>query len=242
MDPNLEFDEKTICLLSRYKLLRPMIRQVILEQFAATIELSEGEIAAEVNKFMKSQGLENENDYDLFLKINHITEEALLAQILSPPRIKRIIESNYLQKAESRYLDRKSDLDSVVYSLIRVRNEELARELYLQIFEDGMDFGELARRYSEGPERKTRGIVGPVSLSQAHPALTERLKTRAVGEIIEPFKAETWWLVARVEDREAAEFDRDIAIKMASELFEEDVEQSTEEAMNAISKLKIETV
>ncbi len=71
-------------------------------------------------------------------------------------------ESNFAAKAEARFLERKNELDQVVYSLLRLENSFLARELYLQIESGESNFADLAKRYAEGPERNTNGIVGPV--------------------------------------------------------------------------------
>ena len=84
-------------------------------------------------------------------------------------------------------LERKNELDQVVYSLLRLENSFLARELYLQIEAGESNFADLAKRYAEGPERNTNGIVGPVSLTQAHPILVEKLRVAQPGVLLEPF-------------------------------------------------------
>ena len=48
-------------------------------------------------------------------------------------------------------------------------------------FADSTEFG-------QGPEAKTKGVVGPVPLNQAHPALSERLRTSQPGQLLEPFR------------------------------------------------------
>ena len=80
---------------------------------------------------------------------------------------------------------------------------------------------DLAAQYSQGPEAETKGIVGPVSMRQAHPALSERLRTSQPGQLLEPFSIEQWWLVARLERYEAARFDQATEEQMTTELFEE---------------------
>ena len=75
----------------------------------------------------------------------------------------------------------------------------LARELYLRIEGNEANFGDLAETCSEGPERKSKGIIGPVSLTQAHPILAEVLRTTKPGELKHPFQLGEWWLVLRLE-------------------------------------------
>lgn len=68
----------------------------------------------------------------------------------------------------TRFLQIKDRLDTVVYSLIRTRDFDLADELYLRLTEDGCSFEELAH-FSEGPERGWGAQVGPCPLNQGHP-------------------------------------------------------------------------
>jgi len=239
---NLEIDQNTIYLLSRARLLKPYIRQLALARNIEAVKLSDEEIATALQEFMKSQELATAADFELFLRINHLREEDLLELATEPIKVNQLIASNYLPKAETRYLQRKAELDVVVYSLIRVSSEELARELFLQITEDGIELGLLSSQYSEGPEKATRGVVGPVPISRAHPKLTERLKTRAIGELIEPFAIEHWWIIARVEHRVSTEFNNEIAWKLATELFEEDISNQTSDELKILSKMHGETL
>jgi parvulin-like peptidyl-prolyl isomerase len=125
-----------------------------------------------------------------------------------------------------------------VYSLLRLEDAGLARELYLRINEGESDFAELAARYAEGPERTTRGVVGPVPLMQAHPVLAERLRTATPGVLMEPFRIEKWWLVVRLESFTPATLNDDTAEQMARELFEEVVEEAVLQRINQLIPLR----
>ena len=79
------------------------------------------------------------------------------------------MREQFAPKAEARFLERKNELDQVVYSLLRLKSRFLAQELYLQIESGESNFADLAKRYAEGPERNTNGIVGPVALNPGPP-------------------------------------------------------------------------
>ena len=64
-------------------------------------------------------------------------------------------------------------------------------------------------------------------MRQAHPALSERLRTSQPGQLLEPFNIEQWWLVARLERYEAARFDANTSDQMTTELFEEWIQKET---------------
>jgi hypothetical protein len=97
------------------------------------------------------------------------------------------------------FLRRKAEFDRAIYSLLTLRDAELAAELYLQIKEGEALFSDLASRFSEGPEKHTGGLLGPVPLSQPHPALAKLLQVSKPGQLWPPKKLEGCWLLVRLE-------------------------------------------
>ena len=148
-------------------------------------------------------------------------------------RLERVIRrqeymrDRFAPKAEARFLERKNELDQVVYSLLRLADSFLARELYLQIESEESNFADLAKRYAEGPERNTNGIVGPVSLTQAHPLLVEKLRVAQPGVLLEPFRVADWWLVVRLERYSPATFTPEVSDRMCREMFDAWIEEET---------------
>ena len=155
------------------------------------------------------------------------TEEDVLGRLQHVVRRQHFIRERFSPKAEARFLERKNELDQVVYSLLRLENSFLARELYLQIESGESNFADLAKRYAEGPERNTNGIVGPVSLTQAHPSLVEKLRVAQPGVLLEPFRIADWWLVVRLERYSPATFSDEISDRMCQEMFDAWIAEQT---------------
>jgi parvulin-like peptidyl-prolyl isomerase len=152
-------------------------------------------------------------------------------------RVQLHCQQHYGAKAEARFLERKHQLDQVVYSLLRVRSKGLARELFLQLQDGESNMADLSTQFSEGPERATRGIVGPVPLAQAHPQLMERLRTAPAGELQEPFQVDQWWLVVRLESLRPASFDQRMSLQMSQELFDQWLEQEVDRKVDQLRSL-----
>ncbi|MEB3331070.1 MAG: peptidylprolyl isomerase [Synechococcaceae cyanobacterium] len=123
-------------------------------------------------------------------------------------------------EAELRFLERKLDLDHVIYSMIRVRDKDLIDELHQQIREGEADFSDLAPRHSEGNERFHLGRIGPLPLSAAHPLLLDRLRSAQVGQLLPPFLLVDVWVMIRIESFLPAELDDAMRQRMIGELFE----------------------
>ena len=217
----LKLRQETITWLAEHRLLREAIQAHVMDSVSANVTLSEEEQQSWFQYFSQQNNLQTQDDVDNFCRFNFLTSESLANNALLPAKLQKLWMSEFGAKAEAHFLKRKDMLDQVVYSLIRLGDAGLARELYLKILEGDSDFGDLAQEYSDGPERKTRGIVGPVPLNQGHPNLVQRLRSNPEGSLLEPFQVESWWLVVKVEQKVPATFNEDIQIAMARELFEE---------------------
>jgi len=210
--------------LARQQLLLPLLRQAVASQAVAGVELSGEERTQAIQQWTNQYNIRSAEQLQAHLQNQVLTEADATWQAELPVRISRHCQQHFLHRAENRFLARKNQMDQVIYSLLRVEDGALARELYLRIAEGEADFAELAAAYAKGPERATRGVVGPVPLLQAHPALSELLRTSKPGQLRPPLQIEQWWLVVRMENLRSASFDDEMQQRMAKELFDEWVE------------------
>lgn len=215
-------------LLARHQLLLPLLRQTVLAEALEGVTLSAEDQQQAKKAWLQQKGIQSPEQLEAHLANHGMVEEDALWQAELPLRIRQHCQDQFLHRAEQRFLSRKQQLDSVIYSLLRVRGEALAHELYLRIAEGEADFAELATSYAEGPEQATRGVVGPVPLIQAHPILANVLRTSQPGELRPPFPIEQWWLVVRLESLQPASFDDAMQSRMTHELFEEWVEEEVQ--------------
>lgn len=217
-----------VTLLRRHGLLEPLVRAEVVAEAVADVRLTPEEETQALEQFCAKQKLGNEDALAAFLDKEGLSQRELLWKLTLPVRVKRHSQEHFRHKAEARFLERKHQLDRVVYSMLRVRDGFLARELYLRISEGEANFADLAAEYSQGKERNTKGIVGPVPLMQAHPVLAEMLRTSKPGELRQPFQLEDWFLVVRLEAYQPASLDPGTEAQMAMELFEQWAREQSE--------------
>ena len=156
-------------------------------------------------------------------------------------RLKKYCKDNFSHQIEARFLKRKSQLDIVVYSLIRVKDFNIAYELYLRIQGKEANFGDLAKEFSLGPERDSRGIVGPVFINQSHPELKGLIRCHKKDELIPPFRIDSNWLIVRVESITEVTLNEEMEDFLQKELFENWIsEKSTEEMKILFNKFNID--
>ena len=216
-----DLSPETLALLRRHNLLQPLARAELLSETVKTVDLSSDQRDQIWNNFKSENKLDNTELFEAYLKNNGLRENDLRWQLELSTRAQIYSQKHFQHKAEARFLARKEQLDKVVYSLLRLQDRYLARELYLRISGGEADFADLAANYSQGLEAKTKGLIGPVPMTQAHPALSERLRTSQPGQLLQPFQIDQWWLVVRLERYDAAQFDDNTRQRMAQELFQE---------------------
>jgi parvulin-like peptidyl-prolyl isomerase len=226
-DPLEALPAEALDLLRRHNLLRKLVERQVVAEAVGSDPLDSEEQEQARQQFLRSNSIADKEALARFMAGNGLARSDLDHMVEMPVRIRRHCLEHFQHKAEARFLSRKNQLDRVVYSLLRIKDGFLARELYLQIAAGEANFADLAARYAEGPEKATHGIIGPVPLIQAHPILAERLRIATPGVLQEPFQVAEWWLVVRIENYSPASFDAAMAEQMAAELFDEWVQEET---------------
>ena len=222
-------------LLKRFNLLSPLVEQMVTSEAIAAVEVSEDQLEEARLGLLQQRGYDGMEQWAELLEELQRSEEDVLDRLRFGIRRRSFIQERYEPKAETRFLERKNELDQVVYSLLRLENRFLARELYLQIESGESNFADLAKSYAEGPERNTNGIVGPVSLTQAHPTLVEKLRVSQPGVLLEPFRISDWWLVVRLERYSPATFTDEVSDQMCREMFDAWIDEETATSLDQLS-------
>ena len=215
-------------LLQRFDLLHPLVEQMVTQAVLADVEISDEDLDQARLELLQQRGYGRLEQWSELLNEIGRSHQEVVDRMAAVIRRQSLMREQFAAKAEARFLDRKHELDQVVYSLLRLESNFLARELYLQIESGESNFADLAKRYAEGPERNTNGIVGPVSLTQAHPDLVEKLRVSKPGVLLEPFKISNWWLVVRLERFSPATFTDDVSDRMCREMFDAWVSEQTD--------------
>ena len=211
--------KESLILLKRNNLLKPLIRAELTDEILSKVELEENTKRSITKDFFDRSGIQSENDFKSFLIKNNITQSDFEKKILFETKLNTYSLKEFSNKIDSYFLERKQFLDVVIYSLIRVSDLFMAKEIYQRIIEEEDDFGDLAIKYSEGIEKKTRGIIGPIPLIQGHPQLVEQLPKFKPGDVQAPMFLDQSYLIIRVESFEPVKLDNFMREKMAQEIF-----------------------
>lgn len=207
-------------LLSRYQLMPQFLRNIILDQAIADISCTEEEQKTAIKEFEKQQQITSAQAREAWLLHQGMTLAQMEGLAIRPVLLEKFKFATWERKVDTYFMTRKTTLDQVVYSLIRTKDIGLAQEIYFRIQEGEQSFTELAREYSQGAEAKTGGLLGPVPLSQPHPAISKLLSVSKPGQLWPPRPLAEWFVIIRLEKLIPAQLDQPMRRRLLDELFE----------------------
>lgn len=197
--------DQIISALVQYKLLEPLVGQVLLDDVIQEVLLSKQEL---FNALGGGANAPLPEDFESFIiqwcEHNGIAPDYLNAVLLRELRVEKFKHLYFAEQVESEFLRAKSTFDQVEYSLIQLTDLSLAQELYFHLRDDGADFARLARLYSVGSEREMEGWIGPVPMSTLPVEIANLFRGGQLGAIYGPVPiADRFWVV-RLERLTAA--------------------------------------
>lgn len=213
--------EEVIPLLASYQMLPQLLQEILIDQAIATTECTPEEKDAACQQFYAQNNLTSDESRQAWLQQHGMTIDQLEARATRGVKIEKFKQATWGPKLESYFLNRKGQLDRVIYSLIRTQDLGIAQEIYFRVLEGEQSFAELARTYSQGPEAQTDGLIGPVELSVPHPTLAQMLSISQPGQLWAPTRVGEWLVIVRLERFVPAQLDDAMRRRLLNELFNE---------------------
>jgi hypothetical protein len=213
--------EELVSLLQKFWMIPQLQRELILDAELAAINCSQEEIFGAYKDFYQKYQINSDDDRAAWLKRNNCSLEQFEHSVLRTLKLDRFKQLTFNGKVDSYFLQRKSQLDRAVYSLLRVKDPHLAQELFFRIQAGEATFSELVERYSGGQEAESGGVVGPHELSVPHPILAQKIATLKPGQLAPPLQIADWFVVVRLEKYLPAQLDKAMRARSIDELYEQ---------------------
>ena len=229
-------------LLSQSNLIKPLIKNLLINEYIKDIQLTD-EVQNSITKdFYKSKRLLSTKDINSFLKSEGKSHKGIIKEACLNKKIQIYSLNRFEQDIDDHFIKRQKDLDQYIYSLIRVKDANLANELYFQIEGKEYDFAEIASIYSEGQEKYSRGIIGPMNLTETHPILRKHLMSSENRVIEYPINIEEYWVITRIEEFWPARLDSTMKDRMSIELFQIDIEKKAKSILMQYKLIKSKSI
>jgi parvulin-like peptidyl-prolyl isomerase len=211
--------EQIFPLITRCRLVSQLARELVLTAALQHHEITAAEHLNACKKFYREHQINTEQDLEQWLQQEHLERSDLVDLIDRDLRLHKFKIAQWEHQIASYFCQRKSQIDRVVFSMIRVKELDIAEELYFRLLTKESSFAELAPRYSTGMEAQTKGINGPVELGQIEPALANLLTTSQPAEVQPPLCINDWWLVVQLEVILPVQLNEQIRQRLTEELF-----------------------
>lgn len=209
-------DEELQALVRRMELTSSLIRRQLEEQIIELVALPSDWLDKAVVDIRGDQML------DSFLAQKGWSESDLLTHVARPEALRRFAAQRFGPGLEDCFLSSKGGRDQVIYSLLRVKDAGLARELWIRLEEGEITFAEAASTYSEGPESYRKGVMGPMEIGSLQPqTLQDLLRGLRPGEICSPKLLGQWHVLLRLEQLTPARFDDQLRLRMQDEALDQ---------------------
>ena len=127
-------------------------------------------------------------------------------------------EEKFSNDISIEFNEKKSSYDLITYQLLRTKSKILSNELYFKLTEDKDSFEDLSFQYSEGSEKFSKGIIGPVRANLPHPKLLACLKNSGIEEVNPPIEIDGWWIICKLKNIEYAKLDDILKARISLDL------------------------
>jgi peptidylprolyl isomerase len=200
-----------------------VVERVVLEQAAAEMELesSDEEIQGLMREFRQERKLYSVVETERFLAAYACSLDDF-AEAMEMLWTERALRHRYAEEpAERQFRQHIAEYDSAVLSELVVADEGVARELALQLREEGADFAGLVRRHSTADSRLQAGFIGETRRGALRAREAGAIFAADPDEIVGPFPHGREFRLLRVHEVRRAVFTDAIREEIVEQLWRE---------------------
>jgi parvulin-like peptidyl-prolyl isomerase len=229
----LKIGQKTIkatevfSLLGDYNLLPQLAREIAVDRAISEMATTPEEVNTVRQRLYAQHQLKDKEAITAWHQKRGIDPDRLQQQIARQIKLEKFKQKTWAASVEPYFMQRKRQLDSVIFSLIQVQNAAQAKEIYFRILEGEDSFEDMARQYSQGNEAQAGGKIGPISFANCHPAIAQLLAQSEPGQILPPTPIKDWFIIIRLEQQITAQLNAAMRQQLIDELFKAWLEQQT---------------
>ena len=214
-----EINKNSLKILRIGNILPSLVKSFLIYEIVSEISIEQNVYETEIKNFYLKNNILNKNDLFNILKNKGISEGELHYQVILPLKILEFATQNFQEELKSHFLERKDFLDEYTFNIIRLKNKDLAFELYFRLDSKESDFANLSEAFSYYSELYPKALFGPKNLQGINPLITNKLIISSPGELIQPFQVDEWWIILKLIKRKKAKLDKQITKMLLLEIF-----------------------
>lgn len=186
------------------------------------IEVSDEELQLAADNFRAAHDLYDVKALEKWLAERSLSFEDWESLIEGSVLRQKVSEAITAGKVEQHFAENKLTYDTAEISRLVVADQDMARELLVQIADEDADFHSLARSYSvDAATRPAGGYAGKLERADMEAAVESAIFGAHPGTVVGPFKLEDGWHLIKIESVHRAELDNALRETIKSKIFRE---------------------
>lgn len=229
--------------LERYGVTADALRRRLVSNLVNAVSFPEDTMAAVVSELLEDLAIPPPHPGRIEPEwLATLSDEKRLALVDSweDLRLRHWIETHFADRVENIFLERASEYDRFVYECIQVGDASLAQNLHRLVQLSTSNLPDLAALHSEGPERWTRGMVGPVTAAELPRELHSLLSSLLPGDVSPPSPVGDTLYIVRLLHHFPATLDQALRQQLLWELFEQELEAEVDSCLSEIEAGQVE--
>ncbi len=214
-----------------FGMMPQLVREMTLDRSTSDISLTPEEQKTAHQQAFQQLGIDSTEKLEAWLKQQGMTISQLELRAERSLKLAKFKQTTWGARVNSAFLERKQQLDRVIYSLICTKDFCVAQELFFRVKEGEQSFDELAREYSQGPEAQTGGLIGPIEIGSIHPNLAKMLIACDAGQVQTPTVIGDWIVLVRLEKVLPVTLDEAMQQRLIDESFTKWLEENVAQQM-----------
>ena len=211
--------DQLLGLLRRQGQIPSLVRELVLDQALATVELSPEEEEEHLQAFRSERQLESEEAFVGFLQASSLDEQLLRQMVTRPERVVRYREERWGPRANSLYLKHKERYDLVIYWRLQCGNADVMQEVFFRLKDREESWESLAQQFAGGDPNATCR-VGPVPVGSLEEPVLSALRQNGPGRVCRPISLGDQVVVTELEAFQPSEFNEELRTRILREEFE----------------------
>jgi len=180
--------------------------------------LPELELGRQVQAYLADLGLQGQTVVQQWMEQEGLGQAELALRARRHQLWLQVCEQQVGNKLASYFLQRKSNLDEVIYTMLPVAELDLCSEFYMQLKEGEISFQSLLQQLPPQPELGPRGQQGPIALAELPDGLAQLLRVSQPGQLWPPKPFQKGWILVRLDQSRPAVLDQQLRRRLLLEL------------------------
>ena len=218
---NCEFDINSKE-LARLGILETFFKRKLKHNYTKSIQksINNEQQSKIINNWKKNNSIKSSSEMKEWLSLYDLNMDEWINLINSDYLWTYWCMDKYKDEIAQYFINRKDYLDLYYYTIIKVKNKELADEIYIRLKEKESTFEEIANNFSNENEGFYSEKVGPIPINKMEDAIASLIKIGELNQLFQPKLLNGFWFILRKENVMKAEFNHQQKIKLSLELGE----------------------